>query len=65
MPPARVLRGRARARCDAKGEIAFMNFLAGQCVGLVREIKPTAEIVREIVQEAARILTARVQQFGI
>jgi len=33
-----------------------MDFLAGQCVGLVREIKPAAEIIREIVQEAACIL---------
>ena len=41
---------------DAKGEIESMDFLAGQCVGLVREIKPAAEIIREIVQEAARIL---------
>ena len=41
---------------DAKGEIESMDFLAGQCVGLVREIKPAAEIIREIVQEAARVL---------
>jgi NAD(P)H-dependent flavin oxidoreductase YrpB (nitropropane dioxygenase family) len=41
---------------DAKGEIESMDFLAGQCVGLVREIKPAGEIIREIAQEAASIL---------
>ena len=39
-----------------------MNFLAGQCVGLVREVKPAGEIVREMVQDAARILDERARQ---
>jgi nitronate monooxygenase len=52
IPPAR----------DAVGDIESMDFLAGQSVGLVREIKPAAEIVREIVSEAARILTQRTDQ---
>ncbi len=33
-----------------------MDFLAGQCVGLVREVKPAGEIVRDMVQEAVRIM---------
>lgn len=44
---------------DASGEIESMDFLAGQSVGLVREIKPAAEIVREIVQQAGRMLAER------
>jgi NAD(P)H-dependent flavin oxidoreductase YrpB (nitropropane dioxygenase family) len=52
IPPAR----------DAVGDIESMDFLAGQSVGLVREIKPAAAIVREIVSEAARILTQRADQ---
>lgn len=54
IPPAR----------DAVGEIESMDFLAGQGVGLVREIKPAAEIVRDVVQEAARILKERASQSG-
>jgi len=48
IPPAR----------DATGEIESMGFLAGQCVGLLNEIKPAAEIVHEIVQQAGRILAS-------
>src|SRR5262249_47493718 len=50
IPPAR----------DASGDIESMDFLAGQSVGLVHEIKPAAEIVREVVEQAAKILTATV-----
>jgi NAD(P)H-dependent flavin oxidoreductase YrpB (nitropropane dioxygenase family) len=46
IPPAR----------DATGDIESMDFLAGQCVGLVREVKPAGEIVRDMVQEAVRII---------
>ena len=41
---------------DASGDIESMSFLAGQCVGLVNEIKPAAEIVREVVVQMERIL---------
>jgi NAD(P)H-dependent flavin oxidoreductase YrpB (nitropropane dioxygenase family) len=34
---------------DTTGDIESMDFLAGQCVGLVRDIKPAGEIVREMV----------------
>ena len=52
IPPAR----------DATGEIDSMDFLAGQCVGLLNEIKSAAEIVREIVQQAGQILAEKGQQ---
>jgi len=47
---------------DATGDIESMDFLAGQCSGLVRQIEPAAVIVREIVEEAVRILTERARQ---
>ena len=52
VPPAR----------DATGDIDCMDFLAGQCSGLVRQIEPAAVVVREIVEEAIQILTGRAQQ---
>jgi nitronate monooxygenase len=52
IPPAR----------DATGEIESMDFLAGQCVGLLNEIKSATEIVRKIAQQAGRILTELGQQ---
>lgn len=50
IPPAR----------DTSGDIESMDFLAGQSVGLVHEIKPAAEIVREVVDQAAAILKEKV-----
>jgi NAD(P)H-dependent flavin oxidoreductase YrpB (nitropropane dioxygenase family) len=47
---------------DTTGEVESMDFLAGQCVGLLNEIKSAAEIVREVVQQAERILAERGQQ---
>ena len=47
---------------DATGEIDSMDFLVGQCVGLLNEIKSAAEIVREIVQRAGHILAEQGQQ---
>ena len=55
IPPAR----------DASGEIESMDFLAGQCVGLVQEIKPAAEIVREVVRQAAQILADRGRRLAV
>ena len=46
IPPAR----------DATGDLESMDFLVGQSVGLVHGIKPAADIVRELVQDAATIL---------
>jgi enoyl-[acyl-carrier protein] reductase II len=44
---------------SASGEIESMSMLAGQGVGLVREIKPAAEVVRELVEGAREIITRR------
>jgi NAD(P)H-dependent flavin oxidoreductase YrpB (nitropropane dioxygenase family) len=44
---------------DATGDLDSMDLLAGQGVGLVREIKPAAEIVREMIAEANQIIAQR------
>jgi NAD(P)H-dependent flavin oxidoreductase YrpB (nitropropane dioxygenase family) len=44
---------------DATGDIDSMDLLAGQSVGLVRELKPAREIVRELVEEAQQIISQR------
>ena len=44
---------------DASGEIDSMSLLAGQGVGLVREVKPAGQIVHELVEEARQIISQR------
>jgi NAD(P)H-dependent flavin oxidoreductase YrpB (nitropropane dioxygenase family) len=44
---------------EASGEIDSMDLLAGQGVGLVREIKPAGQLVHELVEEARRIISQR------
>ena len=44
---------------EASGDIDSMALLAGQAVGLVREIKPAGQIVRELVEEARQIIAQR------
>jgi NAD(P)H-dependent flavin oxidoreductase YrpB (nitropropane dioxygenase family) len=44
---------------DASGDIDSMDLLAGQGVGLVREIKPAGQIVHELVAEARQIIARR------
>ena len=44
---------------EASGDIDAMDLLAGQGVGLVREIKPAGQIVHELVEEARRIIAQR------
>lgn len=44
---------------DATGDIESMDLLAGQGVGLVREINPAGKIVRELVDEAREIISHR------
>jgi NAD(P)H-dependent flavin oxidoreductase YrpB (nitropropane dioxygenase family) len=44
---------------EANGDIDSMALLAGQCAGLVREIKPAGEIVHELVEEARQIIAQR------
>jgi len=45
--------------CDAKGDIDSMALLAGEGVGLVREVKPAGQIVRALVEEAQQIILQR------
>jgi nitronate monooxygenase len=40
----------------ASGDIATMCLYAGQGVGLAQQIQPAAEIVREVTEEAARVV---------
>jgi nitronate monooxygenase len=42
---------------DASGDLEAMDFLAGQGVGLVKEIESAAEVVREFVEGARHILS--------
>src|SRR5256712_777599 len=42
---------------DASGDLESMDFLAGQSVGLVKQIKPAAEVIRELVEGARHILS--------
>jgi len=44
---------------EASGDIDAMDLLAGQGVGLIREIKPAGQIVHELVEEARRIIAQR------
>jgi enoyl-[acyl-carrier protein] reductase II len=41
---------------ETTGDIDSMPLYAGQGVGLIREIKPAGEVVRELAEGAARIL---------
>ena len=42
---------------DASGDLESMDYLAGQGVGLVNEIKPAAEVIRELLEGARHILS--------
>jgi len=44
------------ARTDHQGNIEAMPHWAGQGVGLVTQVRPAANIVREISEEAQRTL---------
>jgi nitronate monooxygenase len=46
---------------DADGDLDAMDLLAGQGVGLVQEIKPAADIVRDLVNEATDIIENRLR----
>jgi NAD(P)H-dependent flavin oxidoreductase YrpB (nitropropane dioxygenase family) len=41
---------------DATGDVESMALLAGQSVGLVHDVQPAADIVRETVEGAARLI---------
>ena len=44
---------------DTNGDIDSMDLLAGQSVGLIREVKPAGEIVSELVEEARHVIAQR------
>jgi len=44
---------------EVRGDIEAMALLAGQSVGLVHAITPAATLVRELVDDAARIVRER------
>jgi len=44
------------ARSDHEGNIEAFPLWAGQGVGLVNRVRPASEIVREIAEDAQRIL---------
>jgi NAD(P)H-dependent flavin oxidoreductase YrpB (nitropropane dioxygenase family) len=46
---------------DATGDIGSMGLLAGQSVGLVREIKPAAQIIEELLDGARQIIEQRLK----
>jgi NAD(P)H-dependent flavin oxidoreductase YrpB (nitropropane dioxygenase family) len=41
------------------GDVESMSLLAGQSVGLVHDVRPAANVVRDLVAEAERIVTRR------
>lgn len=59
--PVRRYDGSSPTR-DMTGEFEAMVLYAGQSVGLVRDVKPAGDIVREIADEAARVLARLGQQ---
>lgn len=62
--PARRFGGIPPAR-DAEGDIESMALLAGQSAGLVNEIKPAAEIIHEMVEQATEILSGKRLQVSV
>src|SRR5215475_9080348 len=48
--------------CDTTGDIDSMALLAGEGVGLVRDVKPAGQLVRELVEEARQIISAGLAQ---
>jgi NAD(P)H-dependent flavin oxidoreductase YrpB (nitropropane dioxygenase family) len=49
---------------DARGEIDSMSLLAGQGVGLVREVEPAGQIVHDLVKEARQIIARHLAGLG-
>jgi NAD(P)H-dependent flavin oxidoreductase YrpB (nitropropane dioxygenase family) len=46
---------------ETTGDIESMALMAGQSVGMVQEIQPAGEIVKEIAERAERLITMRLQ----
>ena len=53
--------GSSWARARAEGRAEETEIIAGQDCGLIREVLPAAEVIRQIVIEAEKILTAHRQ----
>jgi hypothetical protein len=54
-------------KIHATGDIESMSLLAGQSVGLINEIRPAAEILRETINGALRLireLSAKMHENG-
>jgi hypothetical protein len=49
---------------ETSGDFEEMSLAAGESAGLVRQIKPAAEIVHEIMSEARRIIEERLAYVG-
>jgi NAD(P)H-dependent flavin oxidoreductase YrpB (nitropropane dioxygenase family) len=45
--------------CDASGDIDSMDLLAGQGVGLIDQIRPAGQIVRQLMEDAQQIISQR------
>src|SRR5262249_16587768 len=45
--------------CDSSGDIESMDFLGGQGFGLVDQINPAGQIVRDLVEDARQIIAQR------
>ena len=55
--PAKIVRYQSYTPgADFEGDIDALSLFAGQSVGLVSEIKPAGDIVREIVAQAQSTL---------
>jgi NAD(P)H-dependent flavin oxidoreductase YrpB (nitropropane dioxygenase family) len=50
---------------DTEGEIEALSLWAGQGVAGLTETKPAADVVREIVEEAAAVLRALPRDLGL
>jgi enoyl-[acyl-carrier protein] reductase II len=48
---------------NATGDIESMDLLAGQSVGLVAEIQPAAELVRQITRGAEELISRKLMSF--
>ena len=61
--PTQVLMASAMVEMFNKaGKKEFIGPVAGQVSGLIQEIKPAAEILRDMVEEAAEILTKKLPE---
>jgi enoyl-[acyl-carrier protein] reductase II len=53
--------GRLRAAV-VEGDVEFGSLMAGQVAAMVKDIKPAAAIIQEVMQEAAEVITQMAKQ---